>query len=390
MPRSRIPSYRLHSRSGQAVVTLNGHDHYLGVFDTPESHNRYEQLIAEWLANGRQLPSVEQPGSLTITELLAGYLSFAEIYYHREGQATSEYVAVRDALKPVRSLYGTVRVRDFGPLALKTVREQMIKNGLSRKHINLRVNRIRRCFRWGVENELVPPSVLEGLRALAPLKKGRTSARETDPIGPVPLEHVEAVFPQVSRQVSAMIQLQLLSGMRPGEVCQMRPGNLDRTSNIWIYRPDTHKTDYRDLDRTVYLGPRAQAILIPFLDRAPEVPCFSPIEAEAERNAARRVARQTKMTPSQSARKPQQDPKRTKRTEYDTCSYRRAIEYGIKKAGVPHWHPHQLRHTCGTRVRADFGLDVAQIILGHQSCDVSQVYAVADRKRAIQVMETTG
>ena len=51
-----VPSYRLHKQSGQALVTLDGRDICLGKHNTPESHQRYAQLIAEWLANGRQLP----------------------------------------------------------------------------------------------------------------------------------------------------------------------------------------------------------------------------------------------------------------------------------------------------------------------------------------------
>ena len=390
MPTSRIPSYRFHKASGQAVVTLDYRDHYLGPFGSPESRVCYEQLVAEWLANGRRTPSPEKAGLITVTELLAGYLAFAERYYSHDGKPTSEYVAVRDALKPVRALYAVTAVRDFGPMSLKAVRETMIAGGLARKHINQRINRVRRCFKWGVENELVPPAVLEGLRAVAPLKKGRTEARETVPVRPVPTAHVEAVLPHVSRQVAAMIRLQLLCGMRPGEVVLMRPCDLDRNANVWIYRPASHKTDYRDFERTIFLGPQAQSVLRPWLERAPESYCFSPAEAEAERNAARRAARQSKMTPSQVARRPKETPKLPKRDRYDRDSYRRAIEYGIKKAKVPHWHPHQLRHNCGTRVRAEYGLDVAQIILGHATLETSQVYAAADRQRAIQVMGAIG
>jgi hypothetical protein len=55
MPRRPItPSYRLHKPSGQAVVTLNYQDKYLGPHGSPESRAAYDRLIAEWLANGRR------------------------------------------------------------------------------------------------------------------------------------------------------------------------------------------------------------------------------------------------------------------------------------------------------------------------------------------------
>ena len=51
MPRnSRIPSYRLHKPSGQAVVTINGRNIYLGSFNSPDSQSRYKRVVAEWLA----------------------------------------------------------------------------------------------------------------------------------------------------------------------------------------------------------------------------------------------------------------------------------------------------------------------------------------------------
>ncbi len=63
----------------------------------------------------------------------------------------------------------------------------------SRKYINKAVDRIRRMFRWGVENELVPPSVKQKLEAVAGLRKGRSKARETEARRPVPQEHIDAM-----------------------------------------------------------------------------------------------------------------------------------------------------------------------------------------------------
>jgi hypothetical protein len=49
-----LPKYRKHRSSGQAVVTLNGRDHYLGPNDTKASKREYDRLIGEWLANDRK------------------------------------------------------------------------------------------------------------------------------------------------------------------------------------------------------------------------------------------------------------------------------------------------------------------------------------------------
>jgi integrase len=385
-----IPSYRHHKPSSRAVVTLNGRDFYLGPWNTAESRDEYDRLLAEWMANGRQLPEAVPLGELTVVELLAAYLEFARTYYVRDGQVTSEYVAVKYVLRLVKQLYGRTRVKDFGPLALKAIRQKMLDSDLCRNQINQRTNRIRRVFRWGVENELVPPLVLEGLRAVAPLKRWRTTARESVKVSPVPDEHVAAVLPFVSRQVAAMIQLQSLAGMRPGEVVLLRPRDVDRSSQVWVYRPERHKTEYRGHEREVFFGPQAQVVLLPWLLRDSDAYCFSPEEAEADRNSLRRDNRQTPMTPSQAKRRPKTKPKRAKRDRYDRDSYRRAIDYAIAKAGVPHWHPHQLRHNCATRLRRDFGLDVAQVVLGQKCAQITEVYAEVDRTKAVAAMERVG
>ena len=52
----RIPAYRRHKASGQAVVTLDGRDHYRGPYGTPASRAEYDRLVTVWLARGRRLP----------------------------------------------------------------------------------------------------------------------------------------------------------------------------------------------------------------------------------------------------------------------------------------------------------------------------------------------
>ena len=52
---SRVPSYRRHKPTNQAVVTINGQDIYLGKWNTAASKAEYDRLIAEFLANGRRL-----------------------------------------------------------------------------------------------------------------------------------------------------------------------------------------------------------------------------------------------------------------------------------------------------------------------------------------------
>jgi integrase len=95
------------------------------------------------------------------------------------------------------------------------------------------------------------------------------------------------------------------------------------------------------------------------------------------------------------ARRQHRQPKRPRRERYDTNSYRRAINYGLlqaKKAGfvIPHWHPHQLRHNRGTEVRKRYGIEAAQVALGHARADVTQVYAEKNLEQAREIAREMG
>jgi hypothetical protein len=150
----------------------------LGKYGTPESRAEYVRVLAEWEANGRRLirqATIATP-DITIAELFLAYWKHAQAYYVKNNKATSQQERVRLSLKTVRELYGHTTAKDFGPLALKAVREQMINAGLVRRHINQRVGCIKLMIKWAVEHELVPPSLYQGLQAVAGLKKGRSEA----------------------------------------------------------------------------------------------------------------------------------------------------------------------------------------------------------------------
>jgi integrase len=391
-----VPSYRKHKQSGQAIVTLtdvagNRRDVLLGKHGTSESRTEYARVIAEWEAAGRRLSTAAAKHmELTINELILAYWRFAEGYYRKNGEPTKQQYRVKQSMKAVKDIYGHTPVKDFGPLALKAVRESLVKADWTRGYVNSCIGCIKRMFKWAVENELAPPSLYHGLAAVAGLKKGRSDARETKPIRPVPQEHVEAVLPVLTRAVRAMVQVQQLAGMRPCEVTIMRPCDIDRaTGKTWIYRPESHKTEHHDIARVIFLGPQAQEILGPFLDRDPGAYMFCPREMMLEFRAEQRKARKTKVQPSQFDRKKPRK-KQQPGLRYSVDSYRRAIDAACDKLGVPHWHPNQLRHTKATEIRREAGLDAARAVLGHRSSAITETYAEIDMHKAAAVMEKLG
>jgi integrase len=418
----RIPSYRCHKSTGQAVVTINGRDIYLGKWNSVASKAEYDRLIAEFLANGRQLRSESES---VVVEIINAYRKFAEKYYRKNGEITREYGCIKEALKIVRELYGRTIANEFGPLALKAVRQRMIDNGWSRGYINKSIGRIRRCFKWAVENELVRRDMYHGLMAVSGLRKGRSEAREPEPVMPIEDSTVQATLPHLTCVVADMVRFQRITGCRPQDVCNLRPCDVDVSGEVWLYRPETHKTEHHGRERVIPIGPKGQDILRPYLLREKETHCFRPVDSEKKR---RDVLHASRATPLSYGNRPgtnrKRKPKRSAGEQYTADSYRRAIHRACDMAFSPpephcrredetvqqwqdrltekqrgelekwqsdhRWSPNRLRHSAGTEIRKRFGLEAAQVILGHASADVTQVYAERDLQKAVEIMREVG
>jgi integrase len=427
MPRrNTIPSYRLHKQSGQAIVTLSDglggrRDFTLGEHNSAESRAEYARLLGEWEANGRRLPQPEAAADLTINELLVRFWAHSETHYrHPDGAPTSELADFKLSLRPLREVYGHTPTRDFGPLALKALRQRLIDAGLCRSVVNQRVGRIRRVFKWAVSEQLLPETVHRALMTVAGLQRGRSAARETDPVKPVADAVVEVTLPFLRPQVAAMVLLQRHSGMRPGEVVIFRGLDLDTAGRTWFYRPGSdqgshgkHKMAWRGHAKVIALGPKAQEVLKPWLRPNPAEFLFQPREAMAAFRAEQRRRRQTRVQPSQ-RRRCKAKPKKAPGERYTSRSYTQAIAKAVlaantahacdpckekkpeerctacQAAAVPHWHPHQLRHTAATLIRRECGLDGARAVLGHRSPQITEVYAEIDVNKAAEVMARLG
>ncbi len=401
MPKKNAPpSYRLHKARNSAVVTIDGKNHYLGPYGSPESKEEYARLVAERFCNGDDSPSVAAPAnsSLTVNGLILVYWSkHVEVYHQKAGKPTDRQYHIRAAMRPLRKLYGSSLARDFGPRALQSVRDEIIvtgqerRAGLNRKYVNGLVGIIKHAFRWAVARELVPLAVHQALETVESIHKGRDRrVTESRRIMPAPLPHVQAVLDVVSPQIRAMIGLQLLTGMRPDEVTIMRPCDIDRTGEVWVCVsreqevPEEHKMEHRGLQKRVVLGPRAQEIIDPWLDREPTTYLFSPREVSEEALARRRSSG----SPASTARRARKT--RQPREHYDDETYCQAVLRACKKAGVPKWTPGQLRHNAGTTIRHKYGLEAARLVLGHRSAVTTEVYAEKDLGKAIRIMKEVG
>jgi len=421
MPAKRKPAYTLHKPTGQARVRIDGKDHYLGSYGSSESRERYDELITEWLVR-QDVSGV----TLTVDDLCLLYVKFADGYYRRkDGTPTGTIYNVRYALRYLVKDSGTTRVRDFGPKKLKSIRDVMIRDGHCRTDVNRYVDWIRRCFKWGVAEELVPASIYQALTAVNGLRAGRSEARESERVEPVSDEVVEKTLKHLPDVVADMVRFQRLTGCRPGEVCMLRPCDVNRSREVWRYVPERHKTEHHGKQRVIMIGPKAQAVLMPYLLREESAYCFSPADSERTRRKDRHERRATPLCYGNrpgTDRKPV--PKRKAGCRYNKDSYNRAIARGCDVAfpaqaplarqngeSVRKWHerlsekqlaelkawqkqhrwfPNQLRHSAATDIRKQYGIEGAQVTLGHAHADTSQIYAERDLMKAEQIMREVG
>lgn len=382
MPRRpHVPTYRSHRSSGQAVVTVNGKDHYLGHYDSPESRERYAKLIGQYLAGGGAAKPTRGYG-YTVAHIAIAYLEHARTYYVKDGKVTSQVERIERSLAHATKLYGDMPADEFGPRKLVVVRDSMVAAGWTRRHVNSCVGCVKAAFKWAVANELVPSGVYEAMRAVAGLKAGRCTARESEPIGPAPEKAVAAVLGVVLYVVADMIRVQLLAGMRSGELVRMRPMDIDRTGPVWIYRPHRHKTEHKGKVRVVFLGPQAQQVLASYLDRPADAYLFSPREAMA----ASVLKKRRKPGPPA----PVFTGRRAPGLRYTPTSYSQAIRQACIRAKVQKWFPHALRHSFATATAAAHGIEVARVLLGHSSVDTTTIYAERDARAAMDVMRNVG
>jgi len=380
MRRHRLPSYRLHKASGQGIVTLNGKDHYLGLYDTPESHSKYHQVIADWLNNGTAAPvvtamAVVEPRTtqhaLTVNEIILRFLEYGAAYYSKEGRELEQF---KLSLRPLREVCGPMIVSTFGPKMLKTVQRRMVELGWCRRVVNRRITRIRTMMKWAESEELIPFGTTHALATVRGLRRGELGVKESKPIMPAQLAEVQAVLPHCSSTIASMLQLQFLAGMRSCEVRLIRTGDIDRSNPLcWLYRPHRHKNDWRESgqERVIPLGPECMKLLSQWLKpRRPIAFIFKPNQEPSPKGK----------------NKPKGKPKPAC---YSANTYAQAVKRACKRAGVS-FRPYALRHGRKMMIERLESVEGARTVLGQKSIQSTQHYGRLDLQHAMNIMRKHG
>ena len=150
--------------------------------------------------------------------------------------------------------------------------------------------------------------------------------------------------------VRDLIDVQLLTGARSGELLMLTTGMIDRTGAVWRADLVDHKCVHHGQRRVLFFGPQTQLILTKYLSADPDIPLFDIIRT----------------------------------------AYCRAITRACEKAGIERWTPHWLRHTFCTRIREQHGIEAAQALAGHTTSEMTDHYSNRMDKLASKTAAAVG
>jgi integrase len=363
MPKQpHVPKYSHHKPTGLGYSRFRrpegGYDtvYFPGKFGSQESYAAYLAAIGEWRRTGRS-PKRQSPEGVTAAQLILRFWDHVgrEDHYTKAGRDTDEKHCLRAAFRVLAGEFRDRPTADFGIDEMDHLRKCMVGKGWAERTVKSHLQRVRSLFEWGKDHKLVPESVrLVRRKGLASRVKHR--GRVNPPRKPPDPFAVGAVQLVACAPVRAMIWLQVLNGMRPGGVCSVRPRDVDRSRSVWVYAEPPDLAAKTGGERH-WLGPRAQAVLGPWLDAAP-----SP-DTRVFRTTLRPGANRT--------------------GGFTVDYYRHYVATLCETLGVEHWSPHQLRTLHAVRVEDLYGREAAQKRLGHTNPETTAIYT----QSAIGILE---
>lgn len=321
----------------------------------------------------------------SIAGLMELYDKHLDEYYRDEnGKPTAYRSTVNNCLKMFRVVEGSKLAAQYTSINLYDFRTKMISAPKSekdtaprycRKEINRRMNVITRFFKWAENRHHVPAGTSAPMIVMEKIKPGFMGAADYKKVVPIDDNTVDITCEFAPPVVRDMIRVMQLSGMRPKELCGLKPCDIDRSDQqVWSYDMDKHKTSYLGKDRVIYFGPACQKILRPYLLRGEKEFIFSPREAQTQRAEKRRNNR---VTPSHWGT-PSKGLNANIGLCYTTQTFRRAVYSAVRHAQIAgkkieRWFPYQLRHAFGTKMDRLFGIETSAAAMGN-NVDTAKIY----------------
>lgn len=379
------PTYRHHKSSGQAITLILGKTYYLGPYGSEKSKQEYHKLLAKFHANPGSF-GVDK-SSLSIAEASVRFLRHCKEYY-RDSQEFQQYAR---ALRPVIDLFSDCHVNEFGVVEFKTVRNHWVQSGCCRSYCNKNAKRVVAFFKWLVSENLADIAVHQEIKTVPPLLASRCSAPESPKVKPVDDATIEATIKHLPKVLADMVRIHRLLGCRPSELLSIKPCMVNRESEVWTVRIEHHKNAWRNHERIIAIGPKAQKILEPYLNREKDSYCFSPKEAMEQRLSQKESDRTTPLScGNRRGTNRKANPKRKPGDCFTQMSYTKAIHNAARKAGVPIWGANRLRHAAATAIREQENLEAASAILGHRTISMTENYAQRSMRLAIETAKKHG
>lgn len=390
-----LPQIRKHSGLGRYYVRIpkeggGAKQIYLGKISDGigPAKAKYYELVQDLVENG-PVPAKKSHG-VTVETVCKRFLDHALTRYEKHGRSTGTYERYDMVLRPVKLLFGSMPVRRFGLEQMLELRNwwltQRVRRAgksvpLARATVNARMSQTAAVFARGRQWGLVPKEVLWDIRDLQPLREYESPARETAPVASAEEADIKKVIAELKKTnptVADMVEVHWLTGCRSTELCLLRPADIEKFKDgVWEYEPSESKTEHHHKGRVIPIGPKAQAVLKPYLDGLRKNQfVFSPKKA-AEQAAAIRVENATTHKDYQKA----EVRKRPPGERYTKDSYRRCVQRAAARVGVK-ITPHQLRHSAATRIDQGIGKEAAQTVLGHASLKTTDIYADYNRPLA--------
>ena len=330
----RIPKYRHQKSRNLAVTRIDGKDIYLGEYNSPESHEKYHRLVEEFCRRHAQT----QITGVTLPALAAVYKSYSQKRY--QGGTLNAY---HRTIERFAILFPELDSQDVACSNVEKFQMSLVEQNLAVNTINDYLARLKKIFRWAARNKYMPSRNLLFFEILDRVDNTWPGVRQTDKVKPVTLEQINEILSDVPKTVAALIKFQFHTACRPSEARLLRLCDIELSGDVWFYCPPKHKTSHQGKKRRIPLGPLAQHVI----ESQPIVDPTSYLFHSG-------------------------DPSRP----YKKDSYSRAIRRACERAGIaPHWTPNQIRHTAATSIRAEYGIEVAQVVLGHSHVRTTEIYA---------------
>jgi integrase len=387
----------------QDRVWWNGRYYYLGSAGSAESRAEYTRLVAVWAADPNAVPG-RAAGPL-VAELCRDYLASDACPVGEPADRC------RRAVELLLGHHARTDADEFRAPDLDAWQSWLCRQAdetgrplFNRTYIGHLIGVVRGIWKWGVRTGRVPVERYQELLTVPPPRYG--ACREPEPVAPADPRAVAAALPHLRPPVRAMVELEALTGARPGELCRLTPADvlrggrvqvpgvglvdLDR-EGVWVCVPKEHKKKHRRKPRWLVLGPKAQAVLAPWLERDAGSYCFCPREALSDLRVEQRADRAARGGGSGGNRKPAAASQRLRPGGcYTPRTYRQAVARACKRAGVPHFSPYQIRHAWAGEVDAAFDLDHVQASLGHDDPDTARRYSKRSFRKAADVAKGMG